>query len=55
MVAYVPNKNLKELAANKLVFLADPSADEHLIANPKKDFMPGLFWKLDYILKKLLI
>lgn len=44
---YIPNRDLKALAADQLVFLADPSADQHLVSNPKKNFMPGVFWKLE--------
>lgn len=44
---FVPNRSLSALASDGLVFLADPSADEHLVSNPNHDFMPGVYWKLE--------
>ena len=40
-------KNIEQLAQSPFVFLVDPSADNHLVSNPKKKTMPGVFWKLE--------
>lgn len=47
IMAEVPNKNLKPLINNPLVYLADPTADNHLVYNPKNNPMPGVFWSLE--------
>ena len=47
VVTYVPNKNLSNLANDKLVFLVDPSATKQLTENPRNKFMPGLYWSLE--------
>lgn len=47
IVGYVPNEKLVAMSNDKQIFLADPSADEHLNNNPKRDFMSGLFWNLE--------
>ncbi|GAV25600.1 hypothetical protein ciss_15330 [Carboxydothermus islandicus] len=47
IVANVKREKLVSLSEDKLVFLVDPSADKHLISNPKKKFMPGVFWNLE--------
>ncbi len=46
-VAYIPSKNLKENINDKLVFLADPSADKHLVNNPRGKFVSGVYWHLE--------
>jgi hypothetical protein len=47
LVVSVPTRNLQALANDSRVFLVDPSADKKLVSNPKGDFMPGLFWRLE--------
>ncbi|MGM0882157.1 MAG: hypothetical protein ACQEXQ_14105 [Bacillota bacterium] len=47
IIANVKNKNLESLADDSLVFLVDPSADELLSQNPKKNPAYGAFWKLE--------
>ncbi|MFC4767846.1 hypothetical protein, partial [Effusibacillus consociatus] len=47
LVATVPNSQLKALTADQLVFLADPSADDHFVSNAKNEYMPGVFWNLE--------
>lgn len=47
VVGTIPNKNLQALASENFVFLVDPSADTHLVSNPKKRHMPGVFWQLE--------
>ncbi|GEN36377.1 hypothetical protein [Aneurinibacillus danicus] len=47
IVAKVPNKELVNVKKDEDVFLADVSADNHLISNPKNKTMPGLFWDLE--------
>ncbi|MFO7296423.1 MAG: hypothetical protein C0P72_010450, partial [Clostridia bacterium] len=46
-VVVIKNKDLQELKNEKLVYLADPSADEHFVSNPKHDSMPGVYWELE--------
>ncbi|MFC4767536.1 hypothetical protein [Effusibacillus consociatus] len=47
IVATVPNANLQGLASDQLVFLVDSSGDEHFVFNPKKKYVPGVFWDLE--------
>jgi len=47
IAGYVKVKNIDQLAHSQFVFLVDPSADNHLVSNPKKKTMPGVFWKLE--------
>lgn len=47
IIGYVKVKNIDQLAKNQSVFLVDPSADNHLVSNPKEKTMPGVFWKLE--------
>ncbi|ADG83583.1 hypothetical protein [Thermincola potens] len=46
-VGYVPNKKLRELSEDKLLFVVDPSADDYFVDNPKKKCLKGLFWELE--------
>jgi hypothetical protein len=47
LIGTVPSKKLQALASENFVFLVDPSADSHLVLNPKMDYVPGAFWKLE--------
>jgi hypothetical protein len=47
IVAMVPNSHLKTLSSDNLVFLVDTSGDEHFVSNPKKKYVPGVFWNLE--------
>jgi hypothetical protein len=47
IVADVPVAKLQSLETDKSVFLVDPSGDPHLVENPKKKYMHGVFWDLE--------
>lgn len=53
-MADVPVDQIEALEQDKQVFLVDGSGDPHFVSNPKKKYMPGVFWNLeDYKIAKV--